>query len=104
MDAIYNEITKFIISHTMDNNTSLYRINYMLKSCLISLRCGYTVDETNNSYLNNSDNNQDLSIEGKKNQLFEQMISQVRVHFRTRVREKELLTIDGDMLSDLSEP
>src|SRR5262245_26695159 len=87
----------------MKTDNSTYRINYIMKSYITSLKCHSGDDTTNNIHLKGFLNNQFTFNDVKKKQLIDQVISQVKFHFTTRVWGNQSLTIARDILNDLSD-
>ena len=77
-------------------------MSHLLKIYIAKIKQDNSEDENTNICLNILDGSHILASNGKRNQLIEQIISQAKNHFTTRVRGKAEQTITGDILSDLS--
>jgi hypothetical protein len=86
----------------MRTDIPIYRINHLLRGYTAAIKHDNAGREINNICLNDFDNDQILSSDGKKNQLMDQLISEAIVHFTTCAWEKNKQKIAGDILGDLS--
>ena len=80
----------------------LYRIHHLLKTDTAFVKYKNARREINDRILDNSEDNPVISLDGKKNQLFDQLISDVIAHFTTCRWEKNGQKITGDILRELS--
>jgi hypothetical protein len=96
---------KFIDKHNgdrMDIDIPTYRIHHLLRSYTTAVKHDDVDSENAKISLNTFDHNHILSINIKKDQLIEQILSEAIAHFTTCAWEKKVQTIAGGILSALS--
>jgi hypothetical protein len=96
---------KFIDKHNgdrMDIDIPTYRIHHLLRSYTTAVKHDDVGSENDKIPFNTFDNIHKLSINIKKDQLIEQILSEAIAHFTTCAWEKKVQKIAGGILGALS--
>jgi hypothetical protein len=86
----------------MDIDTPTYRIHHLLRSYTTAVKHNDVDSENAKISVNIFNNNHMLSLNVKKNQLIDQIISEAIAHFTTCAWEKKVQKIAGGIIGALS--